>query len=135
MQNILNTINAAMLAANFVCTRSESVSDDDEVREEREYTGNAVLHTKGDGFWDAAANIQVNVSSISIVLVKQLDDDNDSVYTWTHIAVTHDCDEDGYMLYTDNGISDALCTLLNTKVEFTEQGMQDEYTLSLELQS
>lgn len=122
----LATMHTALTAQGWQLTSTTSTDDDGDLFEQRAYTGTATLTTAGDGLWGAAAGIAVTATEISIVY-SGTDDD-----VFKHVAVTHDCDEQGYMLYTDNGISDGVSELLGMATDYTEQGMQDDYMLSME---
>ena len=124
--NELATMHTALTAQGWQLTESTSENDGVDITEQRVYTGTAQLTTLGDGYWDAAAGIAVNVTEISIVY------SGEDGSMFKHVAVTHDCNEEEFKLYSDTGISDGVSELLGMETHFTESGMQDDYMLSME---
>jgi hypothetical protein len=98
------------------------------------YDCNVEVQLAGDSIWDCELET-VTVKSIHIH--ETFYEDGDSSI---HIAVCYDVDgvsgeevEGSWRIYTDNGFSDAISTLLGTAVDFTEQGMQDDGYASMEM--
>lgn len=124
---LFNTLNAALHAAGFMCTSSE-----EDMRTIYNYKGTAVVHTDGTGIWGMTAGVTVNISEISVCIGHDEHEEDDTGCI-EHIAVTHDADEEDAYLYTDEGIEKGVSKLMGIDVQFTEQGMQDEFLMSMEL--
>lgn len=130
LYNTLAKIHTALLAAGFVLLKSKSEALSS-TSESRTWTGTAILHTNGHGgIRNAKAGLAVTVDEIHI----HVDVDVTGTETW-NICVGHDCKEEGFVLYTDEGIEKDVSKLLNSDVRFTEQSFQDMYMLHMELVS
>ena len=100
-----------------------------------DYKCNVEVQLAGDSIWDCELQA---VTITSIHIAETFEDDGE--YICTHIGVTDEVDgvdgadvEGSWRLYTDSGFSDAVSELLETDVDFTEQGMQDDGYASMEL--
>ena len=102
--------------------------------QETEYSCNVDVTLAGDSIWDCTLEA-VTITGIYIHEVDYGDGDIS-----TSINVVYNVDgvdgsevDDSWRLYTDSGFSDAVSALLMTDVDFTEQGMQDDGSASMEL--
>ena len=101
---------------------------------ETEYSCKVDVTLAGDSIWDCTLEA-VTITGIYIHEVDYGDGDIS-----TSINVVYNVDgvdgsevDDSWRLYTDSGFSDAVSALLMTDVDFTEQGMQDDGSASMEL--
>jgi hypothetical protein len=127
---VLATIHASMLANGWAMTRSESEAE----QEVREYAGAAVLEADGSSIWGNTSGVQVHVQNVVVVCYKY-DDATDTEEHGASLQVgwTHACNERGScMLYTDAGLAASASALLGHSISWTEQGMQDDYYMSME---
>ena len=85
----------------------------------QEYDCDFTVTTAGDGYWDCEEGRTVRVTAISVI------DAGD----YKSICVTHNSTWD---IYTDTAFSDAISNALGYAVDFTEQGMQEDYLASME---
>jgi hypothetical protein len=117
-----------LLANNFKLVRTTNYDEDVTVL----FEGDATVVTDGSGIWGAGAGLQVNITGISI---HANDDDDFSVrvtHTFDEATLTRRNGVDFGMLYTDKGIERGVSVLLGVDVMFTEQGMQEDFYMSME---
>ena len=88
----------------------------------------------GDSIWDYDGPMTVSVSGIEVSYMDP-NKDYDTVPAGTpgacvaHVSVEHDTT---WNIYTDSGFEKAISEKLGFDVQFTEQGMQDNYLASME---
>ena len=130
LEQALAKVHTALTAHGWSLILSEDESDDDlgEILYNREYGGDAILQTDGDGRWGAGPGLQVPLKTITVTATEYVDDTD----YWWHVGVIHTHEERGYMLYTDKGLARQLSELCGVELHFTEQGMQDNYYMSME---
>ena len=90
---------------------------------------------KGDGFWGAEAGREVTLTGFNIDYY--LDNDYNQVSkdhpeaVIGHVTVEHDSTWD---VYTDSAFSEAAAAYTNIEgLDFTEQGMQNDFKASMEV--
>ena len=79
----------------------------------------------GDSIWGYAGSSTVTVRSITV----ETYDDDDDMQDDKSISVAHDST---WEIYTDSGFEAAISDKLGYSVVFTEQGMQEDGTASME---
>ena len=77
----------------------------------------------GDSLWGDTKGRKVRVTEICVVINAF----EDTMHT--EVNVTHDSTWD---IYTDTGFAAAISAALGIKIEFTEQGMQEDERASME---
>lgn len=123
MRETFAAMQAAMQAAGWTQTRHEQ----EEGREGMAWQGRAMLAADGSSIWGDTHGLQVEAHTITVWA------DYDDYVSW-HVGVEHNYDEgEKTVLYTDNGLEEAVSKLLGVSVSFTEQGMQDDFYMSMEL--
>ena len=89
----------------------------------------------GDGYWGAEAGREVTLTGFTVDYINadtyedcNEGDDNAVI---GHVAVEHDSTWD---VYTDTGFQEAAANYTNIMgLDFTEQGMQEDYLASMEV--
>ena len=110
-----NNVNAALTLVDTVV---------DEEQTTYSFTCNETVTLAGDSLWGyTQAEEQVTIVGIN-VHEEQYDDE---VYYMVYAQLAEE-----RIVYTDAALADAVSTLLNMQVDYTEQGMQDEGLVSLE---
>ena len=79
----------------------------------------------GDSIWEYTGPQTVNVKEVQVIETKYADEDE----SYTNVRVWHDTD---WRIYTDSGFEKAISDFLGFDVNFTEQGMQDNFRASME---
>ena len=79
----------------------------------------------GDSIWEYTGPQTVTVKEVQVIETKYHDDDE----TYTNVRVWHDAN---WRIYTDSGFEKAISDFLGFDVNFTEQGMQDNFRASME---
>ena len=82
----------------------------------------------GDSIWDYNGPLTVTVKSITVETFE--DDEDEDMRDYKSIYVEHDTT---WNIYTDSGFEAAISEALGYDVIFTEQGMQEDGTASMEL--
>lgn len=85
------------------------------------YTCDTVVQLAGDSIWDCMLE-SVRVTDVTVHDYSE----------WKMVNVTHDGGRNSWRMYTDTGFEAAISTLLGEKVQFTEQGMQEDGFASME---
>tara|TARA_Y100001970_G_C14157961_1_gene816727 strand:- start:805 stop:1143 length:339 start_codon:yes stop_codon:yes gene_type:complete len=78
-----------------------------------------------DGIWGYDGPEVVNVKEVQVIDTKYKADGE----SYTNVRVWHDTD---WRIYTDSGFEKAISEFLGFDVNFTEQGMQDNFRASME---
>ena len=105
----------------------------------RDYKCDVVVDLAGDSIWDCTID-KVRITSIWIEEgIAGLDDDGDSNEgyntIWVHYTAGEDLEEEvegSWRIYTDSGFERAVSELLGEQICFTEQGMQEDGSASME---
>jgi hypothetical protein len=126
MMQVFATMEASMQRHGWELMRNENGNDDDRCVA-RAWKGAAVLQADGSGIWGCTSGVRVAVQRVSVTCDTQ---DESDVYL--HVGVEHACEEKNGMLYTDGGLAGGVSMLLGHDVQWTEQGMQDDYYMSME---
>lgn len=94
-----------------------------------EYTQQFKVKLAGDSIWDC----KLETVTVNKIIVEDFtDDDDESMHGHKTIWVEHDGGEGSWRIYTDSGFEEAISAELMLEVHFTEQGMQQDGTASME---
>jgi hypothetical protein len=123
LEQVFATMEASMLRHGWELVRKE----DDARCVAREWKGAAVLQADGSGIWGCTSGVRVHVQNVCVTCDTEEADD-----VYMHVGVQHACEEKNGMLYTDGGLAGGVSMLLGHEVQWTEQGMQDAFYMSME---
>ena len=110
-------VNAKLTLTNTVCEDSNT---------SYYFACNEQVTLAGDSFWGyTQAGDVITVTSIN---VHERDYEDGEVYYDVNVTLA-----EGRLVYEDDALTEAVSNLLNTEVDYTEQGLQDYGTVSMEL--
>ena len=127
---IVHTLAKQEQVMNELLTVQEVETDEDFVT--TVYKCDMVATLAHDSIWDCVITDKDEVRIKTICVIGGTDGDDYSTINVCYTVNGDDCFENSWTLYTDSGFAACVSELLGYKVGYTEQGMQEDGTASME---